>query len=156
MYIYIYMYICIYVYIYIQICINIYIYICVLDVCSIHMYVYPYTRNIYMYVYTYLYTTYRCCVGYMMMCICMLLWNEWQKGTQNTHYQKCMASTAINSCMPCMCALQHTATHCNTLHHTATHCNTLHHTWLHVCTYFARMYTYDITLTCMHKRCKCV
>jgi len=28
-------------------------------------------------------------------------------------------------------ALQHTATHCNTLQHTATHCNTLQHTATH-------------------------
>jgi len=29
------------------------------------------------------------------------------------------------------CALQHAATHCNTLQHTATHCNTLQHTATH-------------------------
>ena len=31
----------------------------------------------------------------------------------------------------CVCVVQHTATHCNTLQHTATHCNTLQHTASH-------------------------
>ena len=34
-------------------------------------------------------------------------------------------------------ALQHTATHCNTLQHTATHCNTLQHTATHCNTHTA-------------------
>ena len=34
-------------------------------------------------------------------------------------------------CCTCVCALQHTATHCNTLQCTATHCNALQHTAIH-------------------------
>ena len=51
--------------------------------------------------------------------------NSWRLGILKSFLQPVTPSTKTNF------ALQHTATHCNTLQHTATHCNTLQHTATH-------------------------
>ena len=52
--------------------------------------------------------------------------------TQDT--QGCNCQQTCCSWLYRACALQHTATHCNTLQHTAAHCNTQHHTATHCAT----------------------
>ena len=42
--------------------------------------------------------------------------------------QQAVDELIANASVPVVNALQHTATHCNTLQHTATHCNLLQHT----------------------------
>ena len=54
-----------------------------------------------------------------------------------------------------VCALQHTATHCNTLQHTATHCNTLQHTATH-CNTLQHTACPTRCVCLSHVTCECV
>jgi len=68
---------------------------------------------------------------------CVCVWHEWEKAMQHTATHCNTLQHTATHCYTLLhtathCyTLQHTATHCNTLQHTAKHCNTLQHTATH-------------------------